>query len=180
MGKFEEMKEKYPRGIIVAQGLVMLVVATILSLILVAPLYFFDGSIQILVYLFLFPPDIIPQPYNLVGVLLLPLGFLLIGWANYTLLHIGKISLRNREPMQRPSNLVLVGPYRFTRNPIYLGCLLALVGLILVWSSVVTAFLTILVYIIFRHVFIKKEEIILEEEFGDEYRDFKNRVGRWF
>jgi len=66
MGKFEEMKEKYPRGIIVAQGLVMLVVATILSLILVAPLYFFDGSIQILVYLFLFPPDIIPQPYNLV------------------------------------------------------------------------------------------------------------------
>jgi protein-S-isoprenylcysteine O-methyltransferase Ste14 len=81
--------------------------------------------------------------------------------------------------MQRPSNLVLAGPYRFSRNPLYLGGLLALLGLIIVWSSIVTAFFTILIYIIFRYVFIKKEEIILEEEFGDEYRDFKKRVRRW-
>ena len=179
MGKFEEMKEKYPRSMIVVQGLVMLGVTTILSLILVVPLYFFDGSIQVLVDLFLFPPDIIPQPYNLIGILLIPIGFFLIIWANYTLLYIGKISLRNREPMQRPSNLVLAGPFRFSRNPLYLGSLLALVGLIIVWSSIVTAFLTILVYIIFRYIFIKKEEIILEEEFGDEYRDFNKRVNRW-
>ena len=174
------MIEKYPRGLIVAQGLVMLIVATILSLILVAPLYFFDGSIEILVDLFLFPPDIIPQPYNLSGVLLIPVGFILIVWANYALLVTGKLSLRNREPMQKPEYLVLAGPYRFSRNPLYLGCLLALVGLVIVWSSIVTAFLTILVYIIFRNVFIKREEIILEEEFGDDYRDFKKRVRRWF
>jgi len=105
---------------------------------------------------------------------------LLVIWANYALLHIGKIGLRDREPMQRPSNLVLVGPYRFTRNPIYLGGLLMLLGLVIVWSSVVTAFLLILVYIVFRYVFIKREETILEEEFGDEYRDFKKRVKRWF
>ncbi|MHA1138190.1 MAG: methyltransferase family protein [Candidatus Thorarchaeota archaeon] len=82
--------------------------------------------------------------------------------------------------MQRPANLIIVGPYKFTRNPIYLGGFVALFGLIIMWSSIVTAFFTILVYIIFRYVFIKKEEIILEEEFGDEYREFKNRVGRWF
>ena len=179
MGKFEELKEKYPRGMIVVQGLVMLIVTTILSLILVAPLYFFDGSMQVLVDLFLFPPDIIPQPYNLVGVLLIPVGFILIIWANYALLVIGKISLRNREPMQKPSNLVLRGPFKFSRNPLYLGALLALLGLVVVLSSVVTAFFTILVYIIFRYVFIKREEIILEEEFGDEYREFKKNVRRW-
>ncbi len=179
MGKFEEMKEKYPRGMVVVQGLVMLIFATLLSLILIAPLYIFDIDEQVIVDVFTFPTDIIPQPFNLVGFLLIPVGFLLIIWANYTLLHIGKIGLRNREPMQRPSNLVLVGPYRFTRNPIYFGCLLVLLGLVIVWSSVVTAILTILVYIIFRNVFIKKEEMILEEEFGEEYQDFKNRVRRW-
>ena len=179
MGNFEEMKEKYPRGMIVVQGLMMLIMSTILSLILISPLYIFDISEQILVDIFTFPADLIPQPYNLVGILMIPIGMLLLIWANYTLLHIGKIGLRNREPMQRPSSLVLVGPYKFTRNPIYLGALLMLLGLVIVWSSVVTAFLTILVYIVFRYIFIKREEIILEEEFGDEYRDFKNRVRRW-
>ncbi len=105
---------------------------------------------------------------------------LLVIWANYTLLHIGKIGLRAREPMQRPSNLVLVGPFRYTRNPIYFGCLLMLLGLVIVWSSLVVLLGLIVVYIVFRYIFIKREEIILEEEFGDEYRDFKKRVKRWF
>ena len=173
------MKERYPRGMIVVQGLLMVIFSTIFSLILIAPLYIFDIDEQILVDIFTFPADIIPQPYNLVGLLLIPVGFLLIIWANYALLHIGKIGLRNREPMQKPSNLVLAGPYRFSRNPLYLGCLLVLLGLVIVWSSVVTAFLTILVYIIFRYMFIKKEELILEDEFGDEYRNFKKQVRRW-
>ena len=179
MVDFEEMKEKYPRGMIVVQGLWILIVATIFSYILIAPFFIFGWDRQILVDIFTFPPDIIPQPYNLIGILFIPVGMLLMIWANYALLYVGRISLRNREPMQRPSTLVLAGPYRFSRNPLYLGGILALLGLIIVWSSVVTAFLTILVYIIFRYVFIKKEEIILEEEFGDEYRDFKKRVRRW-
>lgn len=179
MVDFEELKERYPRAMIVMQGLWLLVIATIFSYILLAPFYIFDISTQILVDIFTFPADIIPPPYNLVGILFIPVGMLLVIWANYALLHIGKIGLRDREPIQRPSNLVLVGPYRFTRNPIYLGCLLMLLGLVIVWSSVVTAFLLILVYIVFRYVFIKREETILEEEFGDEYRDFKKRVRRW-
>jgi protein-S-isoprenylcysteine O-methyltransferase Ste14 len=176
---FEGLKEKYPRGMVVVQGLWILIISTVFCYILIAPFYIFEIDRQILVDIFTFPPDIIPQPYNLIGILFIPVGMLLMIWANYALLHIGKIGLRNREPMQRPSSLVLAGPYRFSRNPLYLGGLLALLGLIIVWSSIVTAFLAILVYIIFRYVFIKKEEIILEEEFGDEYRDFKKRVRRW-
>ena len=156
-----------------------MILATLISLVLVAPFYIFDVSTKVLVDVFTFPPDIIPQPFNLIGVLPIPIGMILIIWANFALLHIGKIGLRDREPMQRPSTLVLAGPYRFTRNPIYLGCLLMLLGLVIVWSSVVTAFLLILVYIVFRYVFIKREEVILEEEFGEEYREFKKRVRRW-
>ena len=179
MVDFEAMKERYPLAMIVVQGLWILAISTIFAYILKA-LFLISGiSRQTLRDIFTFPADIIPQPYNLVGLLFIPIGFFLIIWANYALLHIGKIGLRAREPMQRPSNLVLVGPYRLTRNPLYLGCLLILLGLVIVWSSVVTAFVLILVYIIFRYLFIKKEETILEEEFGDEYREFKKRVRRW-
>jgi len=54
-----------------------------------------------------------------------------------------------------------------------------MLGLVIVWSSLVTAFFLILVYVVFRYVFIMREEVILEEEFGEEYQDFKNRVRRW-
>ncbi len=173
------MKKKYPRTIIVLQVLWMVIFATILSYIIIAPFYIFDISTQILVDVFTFPPNVILTPYNYMGILFIPVGMFLVIWANYALLFIGKIGLRDREPMQRPSSLVLVGPYRFTRNPIYLGCLLMMFGLVIVWSSIVTAFLLIVVYIIFRFVFIKREEVILEEVFGEKYRDFKKQVRRW-
>jgi len=179
MVDFKGMKEKYPRAMIIAQLLWMSIVATILSVILISPLYIFDISPQTLVDVFTFPPNVIPYPYNLVGIPLIPVGMLLIIWANYALLWIGRIGFKDREPMQRPSSLVLDGPYRFTRNPIYFGCLLIMLGLVIVWSSIVTALLLIGVYVLFRFVFIRREEIILEEEFGEEYREFKKRVRRW-
>ncbi len=110
MVDFKAMKERYPRAMIVVQGISILVIATIFAYLLMAPFYIFDIDKQILVNIFTFPADIIPQPYNLVGILFIPVGMLLIIWANYTLQHIGKIGLRAREPMQLPSNLVLVGP----------------------------------------------------------------------
>ncbi|RLC65926.1 MAG: hypothetical protein DRH97_07330 [Chloroflexi bacterium] len=179
MVDFKGMKEKYPRAMIIVQLLWMSIVATILSVILISPLYIFDISPQTLVDVFTFPPNVIPYPYNFVGIPLIPVGMLLIIWANYALLWIGRIGFKDREPMQRPSSLVLDGPYRFTRNPIYFGCLLIMLGLVIVWSSIVTALLLIVVYVIFRFVFIRREEIILEEEFGEEYREFKKRVRRW-
>ncbi|MCW3988356.1 MAG: isoprenylcysteine carboxylmethyltransferase family protein [Candidatus Bathyarchaeota archaeon] len=179
MVDFEEMKERYPRAMIAVQGLGILAIATIFSYILMAPFYVFDIDIQILVDIFTFPADSIPLPYNLVGIFLIPSGLLLVAWANYTLLHIGKIGLRAREPMQTPSTLVVVGPYRYSRNPLYLGVLIMALGLTIVWSGLVMSLGSTVIYIVFRYVFIKREEIILEGEFGEEYRDFKNRVRRW-
>ncbi len=179
MGKFEEMKERYPRGMIVFQGFWLLFISTVFSLILISPFYIFNISTQIITDVFTWPQYLIPEPYNFVGLVFVPIGFILIVWANYSLLVTGKLSLRNREPMQKPENLVLTGPFSFSRNPLYLGALLAMFGLSIMWSSIVTAFFTILVYFIFRNFFIKKEEIILEEEFGDEYRDYMKRVRRW-
>ncbi len=179
MVDFKEMKQKHPRVTLVLRGLAMVVFATILALVLISPLYVFEVDGQILIDIFTFPADIIPLPYNLAGIFLIPSGLLLVAWANYTLLHIGKIGLRAREPMQTPSTLVVVGPYRYSRNPIYLAVLMMIFGLVIVWSSLVVLLGIIVVYLVFRYIFIKREEIILEGEFGEEYRDFKNRVRRW-
>ena len=173
------MKQRYPRGLIVVQVLWVILSATILSLILRYILIILNIDKQLVSKVFLFPPNLIPQPYNLIGLVLLPIGMILVIWANYALLFIGRIGLRAREPMQRPSGLVVVGPFRFTRNPIYLGCVLMLLGLVIVWSSFITAIGLVLVFVVFRYIFIKREEKILEEEFGTKYRDFKKRVRRW-
>ncbi|MHA1906621.1 MAG: methyltransferase family protein [Candidatus Thorarchaeota archaeon] len=179
MVDFEEMKEKYPRGMIIFQGFWILMFSTIVTFILISPMYIFNINEQLLVDIFTFPYDLIPIPLNLIGIALMPIGLLLIAWANYALLYIGKIGLRDREPMQRPSTLVLTGPYKYSRNPIYLGILIGLFGFVIVWSSLIVFFGELLVFIIFRYKFILKEEIILEDEFGDEYREFKKRVRRW-
>jgi protein-S-isoprenylcysteine O-methyltransferase Ste14 len=179
MVDFKKLKKKYPRVIIILQLLWIVIFATILAFILKAIFYISGISRQIIVDVFTFPPNVIPMPYNNIGILFIPVGMFLVIWANYALLFIGKIGLRDREPMQKPSSLVLVGPYRFTRNPIYLGCLLMMFGLVIVWSSIITVFFLIVVYIIFRFVFIKREEGILEEEFGEKYLDFKKQVRRW-
>ncbi|MFW9769780.1 MAG: methyltransferase family protein [Candidatus Thorarchaeota archaeon] len=178
MVDFEELKKKHPRMWIIAQGVWIIIFSTIIGYVMFSPFLFFGVDDQILVDIFTFPADFIPPPYNWTGLLLLPPGMFLVVWANYTLLHIGRISLRDREPMQRPSTLVQTGPFIFTRNPIYLGNLIMLLGLVIVWSSIVTLIGLILIYFVFKY-FIKREEIILEEEFGEEYRDFKNRVRRW-
>ena len=173
------MKKKYPRAYIGLVLLQMTIFATIISYILIYLFKIFGIPKQIVVDVFTFPSNMLPEPYNYIGILFISVGLFLIIWANYALLFIGKIGFKNREPMHRPSSLVLVGPYRFTRNPIYFGNLLMMFGLVIVWSSIITALLLIVVYVIFKFVFIRREEVILEEEFGEEYQEFKKRVRRW-
>lgn len=175
----KEMKKKYPRAYIGLVLLWMTIFATIISYILKYLFKISGVPKQIVEDVFTYPPNVLPQPYNYIGILFIPVGMFLVIWANYALLWIGRIDFRDREPMQRPSSLVLVGSYKFTRNPIYFGVLLMMFGLVIVWSSIVTAFFLIVVYIIFRFIFIRKEEVILEEEFGEEYLDFTKRVRRW-
>ena len=178
MADYKELKEKYPRSMIILGLLGQTLVATILVLFLKYLSIFLNISEQSIVDFFTYPVNLIPHPYNWVGILLIPIGMFLVIWGNYSLLWTGRIDFKDREPMQRPKNLVLTGAYKFTRNPLYFGCILIMLGLVIVWRSIVTAFLLFLVYLLFRF-FIKREEIILEEEFGKKYRKFKKRVRRW-
>ena len=124
-----------------------------------------------------FPGEInAPFPINVGGLLFLGFGFILVISGNFHLLFIGKIGLVDREPFHTPSTLVTSGPYQYSRNPIYFGVVLILLG----WATI-TISLTIFssafaLFLFFWRAFVRWEEEKLEETFGDEYREYKQRV----
>jgi len=83
-------------------------------------------------------------------------------------------------PVDRPvTALVTVGPYRFTRNPIYIGLILIYFGLSIVLTSFWMLVLLVPMLVILQRRVIEREEAYLETKFGEPYRKYKERVPRW-
>jgi protein-S-isoprenylcysteine O-methyltransferase Ste14 len=82
-------------------------------------------------------------------------------------------------PMNPDTALVTSGPYRLTRNPMYLGMAFLYVAFAFAFGVMwALAFLPAVVVIVDRFV-IGREEPYLERNFGQAYRDYKARVRRW-
>jgi protein-S-isoprenylcysteine O-methyltransferase Ste14 len=80
----------------------------------------------------------------------------------------------------RPSTaLVTYGPYKVTRNPIYIGLILVYFGLAIVMTSLWVLLLLIPVLIVLQRGVVLPEEAYLERKFGDAYRKYQARVPRW-
>jgi protein-S-isoprenylcysteine O-methyltransferase Ste14 len=82
-------------------------------------------------------------------------------------------------PFEPSTALVTGGLFRYTRNPMYLGMVLALTGTALLFGTL-SVWLPIPVFIwVIRNNFILGEERFLEEIFGKQYVDYKSKVRRW-
>ena len=69
--------------------------------------------------------------------------------------------------------------YNFSQNPIYLSIIIIIFGLATFFGSSTLFIIFIVLFILFRISFINWEEKKLEEEFGEEYLEYKRRVRRW-
>ena len=79
---------------------------------------------------------------------------------------------------QRPNSVVATGAFRYVRPPLYLASILTYLGL--TFSTVSLFSLALFVGIFVFHNYIASyEEKLLEERFGDEYRKYKKRTGKW-
>jgi len=82
-------------------------------------------------------------------------------------------------PMKPSTALVTSGPYRFTRNPMYVGMAALYVALALalgvIWALALLPFVILAV----DRLVIAKEEPYLEVKFGEDYREYKRDVRRW-
>ncbi|MBI2379595.1 MAG: isoprenylcysteine carboxylmethyltransferase family protein [Gammaproteobacteria bacterium] len=83
------------------------------------------------------------------------------------------------DPTLAPDKLVTEGLYRLSRNPMYLGMLLALIGLQLAANSLVGLILPQGFFLYMERVVIPREEAVVEAVFGEAYRDYKKAAGRW-
>jgi protein-S-isoprenylcysteine O-methyltransferase Ste14 len=82
-------------------------------------------------------------------------------------------------PDRPTTSLVIDGPYRFTRNPLYLGLTLMYGGITALANSLPSELLLPLVLLIMRRGVIEREQRYLERSFGEEYVQYKTRVRRW-
>jgi protein-S-isoprenylcysteine O-methyltransferase Ste14 len=82
-------------------------------------------------------------------------------------------------PFDEATVLVTSGFFRYTRNPMYLGMVLLLVGVAILHGSA-AAFLPVPLFALIIHRnFVLAEERFMERAFGDAYRDYRERVRRW-
>jgi protein-S-isoprenylcysteine O-methyltransferase Ste14 len=111
-----------------------------------------------------------------IGVGFLIVGFALFCWCVSLFVRIGRGTLAPWDPTH---NLVVVGPYRFVRNPMISGVTLLLIGQALVWGSWIVG-VWAAVFISINHVYsVLSEEPGLEKRFGEPYRLYKANVPRW-
>jgi protein-S-isoprenylcysteine O-methyltransferase Ste14 len=116
-----------------------------------------------------------PPPVRWIGPVLLVVGLAGLAWSFALFVRVGG---GTPNPSMPPTALVMVGPYRWTRNPIALSHAAALFGLSLLLGSVSAAAIVV-VLAIPVHVAMVHEEKTLEARFGDSYRAYKASVPRW-
>ena len=85
----------------------------------------------------------------------------------------------NIDPDLPATALVMTGPFRWTRNPLYLSLTLVYAGITALVNALWLALLLPLVLVVMRRAVIDREERYLERRFGEEYRQYKERVRRW-
>lgn len=116
-------------------------------------------------------------PTQLAGALICSAGALIALWCIATFVSIGK---GTPAPFDPPRNLVVRGPYRFVRNPMYMGGGLALGGAAIFFLSAALAAYAI-GFLLIAHIFVVLyEEPTLRRLFGSGYENYCQRVGRWF
>jgi protein-S-isoprenylcysteine O-methyltransferase Ste14 len=115
-------------------------------------------------------------PLHWIGLVLVVLGGALAIWCTLTFALVGK---GTPAPFDPPRKLVAAGPYRWVRNPMYIGAGTALCGAALFYqAAALVAFAA--GFLIMMHLFVVfYEEPTLERTFGARYADYRNAVPRW-
>ena len=122
------------------------------------------------------PSALLPHPWPVVvGPVLLIIGLLLGSPA----LMAFRRAKTNPQPWRPSTALVIDGPYRFSRNPMYVGFTLIYLGITCWVNSRWPLVALVIVLPVMHYLVIRREERYMERRFGDAYRAYRRRVRRW-
>jgi protein-S-isoprenylcysteine O-methyltransferase Ste14 len=143
----------------------------------ILPLVYFFSALLIMALLrYLLPlPVFVPAPFNTGGVLPAAFGMVM------TVMSAGEFKRAETGlvPFDEATSLVTHGFFRFTRNPMYLGMVLFLLGTSILLGALSTLLpIPFFVWVIHAN-FILGEERFMEAAFGEDYLAYKKKVRRW-
>jgi protein-S-isoprenylcysteine O-methyltransferase Ste14 len=125
---------------------------------------------------FVFPvPAFLSPPATYSGFLIMGFGLVLALWSR-------SLFLKNATTLQlseEPTVLVTAGPFRLSRNPIYLGMASILLGVAVLLGTLVALVFPVIFVALIEFFIIPGEERMLEKIFGERYREYKKSVRRW-
>jgi protein-S-isoprenylcysteine O-methyltransferase Ste14 len=103
--------------------------------------------------------------------------------AGVTIAIAGRLAFRRAgteiNTFRQPGSLVTGGVFRLSRNPMYLGMALLLLGAAIGYGSLSPLLLAAVFVVIADRWYIRFEEAAMTKTFGDDYRAYRKRVGRW-
>ena len=114
-------------------------------------------------------------PLIIFGLGLIGLGFLLAfnSIARFIRAKTGVV------PFSESTTLITDGFYKYTRNPMYVGMNSFLLGLLIILNNPINFIFLIIFFFIVRNLFVIREELQMEQTFGEDYLSYKGRVRRW-
>src|SRR5262249_52775281 len=114
--------------------------------------------------------------WMVVGLLPLALGVGLYLWCAGAFTFIGK---GTPAPIDAPKALVVQGPYRWVRNPMYVAVLLVILGQAIALRSSLLVGYALLFWLVVHTFVVLVEEPLLRDQFGSSYDAYLQRVPRW-
>ncbi len=138
--------------------------------------YFLVLLLSSVIFHFFFPViQIVFTPYNYSGLALILFGIIINIWTD----HLFKKNLTTVKPYEKPSCLVIAGPFKISRHPMYLGMASLLMGAAVFMGSAISFAFPLIFIILMKSLFIPKEEKAMQNAFGQKYLNYKNHVRQW-
>ena len=139
----------------------------ILVIILITSIYFSSDKL-----------DLISIPYRtLFSIVILSIGILVI--INPVVKFIKSKTTVNPVEFKNVEKLVTSGIYKYSRNPMYLGMIMILISTTVYYLNFYSLLTPFIFYFWINRFQIKREEVFLEEKFGQEYLSYKTKTRRW-
>jgi len=140
------------------------------------PLIFSVCTIAGVIFHFIFPVPIMRYPWSLaIGLALALSSASLAIWAA----RVMKAAGTNVRPDRPALAIVTSGPYRFTRNPMYLSLVLLQLAIGFMLDGLIPMLFVVATLIILHFGVVLREESYLEGKFGEQYLTLKRQVRRW-
>ena len=109
------------------------------------------------------------------GLIIILCAFLLVRWAAQTFRRARTNLLTNQATLA----IVSTGPFAYSRNPIYVGALIGLIGFAVAANSLWFLVALVVIFLVLQFGVIAREEAYLTRKFGQTYLDYKAQVRPW-